>query len=155
MSDEAQEREPTLRDVLRAVGELREELGEVRIGLGDVRGEQIKQGRRLDGIEGRMDGLTGRMDRFEGRMDGLTGELEIPGREVRRQAADLPAQIITGVVSGIERTTFVTKLRALQTEVADLKVDVAELKRAAGDRACRPCVERTSIRPKVVSTRHP
>ena len=53
------EREPTLHDVLQAVGELRAELGEVRIGLGDVRGQQIEQGRRLEGIDGRLDGITG------------------------------------------------------------------------------------------------
>ena len=68
--------------MLRALSDLREELGEVRIGLGDARGEQ---GRRLDA---------------------LTGAVETLGREVRRQAAELPAQIIAGVLAGFERSAY-------------------------------------------------
>lgn len=121
------EREPTLRDVLGALGELREELGQVRIGLGDVRGQQVAQGRRLDGIDGRLDGT----DR---RLDALTREVEIHGRETRTERQELPGQIVAGVLAGIERSGYasVTDLRALQAEVAELRADVAELKRAAG-----------------------
>jgi len=128
------EREPTLGDVLGALGELREELGQVRIGLGDVRGQQVEQGRRLNGIDGRLDGIDGRLDGIDGRLDALTSEVEIHGRETRRERQELPGQIIAGVLAGIERSGYasMTDVRALQVEVAELRADLAELKRAAG-----------------------
>ena len=60
--------------------------------------------------------------------------MEIFGRETRRERQELPGQIIAGVLAGIERSGYasVTDLRALQAEVAELRADVAELKRAAG-----------------------
>ena len=116
----------TLRDVLGAVNELRGEMGEVRIGLGDVRG-------RLDRVDGRLDGLTGevaeqghRLDRVDGRLDRLAGEVET-------LRTDLPAQVVAGVLVGFERSAYATDLRTLQAEVAELKADMAELKRASGE----------------------
>ena len=106
------ERGPTLQDVLDAVSELRGELGEVRIGLGAVRG-------RID----RIDGAVAEQGR---RLDGLTDEM----RELR---TDLPVQVVAGVLVGFERSAYVTDLRALQVEVAELKADVATLKRASGE----------------------
>ena len=137
----------TLRDVLGAVNELRGEMGEVRIGLGDVRG-------RLDRVDGRLDGLTGevaeqghRLDRVDGRLDRLTGEVaeqghrldRVDGRldrlagEVETLRTDLPAQVVAGVLVGFERSAYATDLRTLQAEVAELKADMAELKRASGE----------------------
>ena len=128
------EREPTLRDVLGALGELHEELGQVRIGLGDVRGQQVAQGRRLDAIDERLDEMGERLDGMDGRLDALTREVEIHERETRRERQELPGMIVAGVLAGIERSGYasVTDLRALQAEVAELKADMAELKRAAG-----------------------
>ena len=153
----SEEREPTLRDVLHAVQgieakvhangaailEIGGELGEVRVGLGDVRGrldrlggEVAEQGRRLDG---RLDALTGKVGELRGevteqghRLDGLTGEVETLGRETRELRTELPAQVVAGVLVGFERSAYATDLRALQAEVAELKADVAELKRASG-----------------------
>lgn len=74
------ERDPTLRDVLGAVNELRDELGEVRIGLGDVR-------RRLE----RLDCTA--IAQGE-RLDALTGEVETLGRETQRQFAELRGDLV-------------------------------------------------------------
>ena len=150
----SEEREPTLRDVLHAVQgieakvhangaailELGGEVGEVRIGLGDMRG-------RLDRVDGRLDALTGevgevriglgdmrgRLDRVDGRLDALTGEVETLGRATRRELQELPAQVVAGVLVGFERSAYATDVRTLQAEVAELKADVAELKRASGE----------------------
>ena len=47
---------------------------------------------------------------------------------------DLPAQVVAGVLVGFERSAYVTDLRTLQTEVAELKAaDVAKLKHASGE----------------------
>ena len=155
------ESEPTLRDVLGAVNELRGEVGEVRISLGDVRGrlgrvdgrldglsdEVAEQGRRLDRVDGRLDGLTGevgevriglgdvrgRLDRVDGRLDGLTGEVETLGRETRELHTELPSRVVAGVLVGFERSAFATDLRTPQAEVAELKADVAELRRASSE----------------------
>ena len=133
--------------VLRELGELRGEMGEVRIGLGDVRGrldrlggEVAGQGSRLNALTGavaqqgsRLDTLTGEVAQQGSRVDTLTGEVETLGREVRKDLWELPAQLLAGVMAGIERSAYATDLRALQAEVANLKHDVTELKRAAGE----------------------
>ena len=154
-------REPTLRDVLHAVQgieakvhangaailELGGEVGEVRIGLGDMRGrldrlggEVAEQGRRLDVLTGEVGELRGevaeqghRLDRVDGRLYALTGEVETLGRETRRELQELPAQVVAGVLVGFERSAYATDVRTLQAEVAELKADVAELKRASGE----------------------
>ena len=127
------EREPTLQDVLRevqgigekvtangaAVGELRGEMGEVRIGLGDVRG-------RLDRLGGEIGELRGEVTAQGSRLDALTGEVET-------LRTDLPVQVVAGVLVGFERSAYVTDLRILQAEVAELKADMAEMKRASGE----------------------
>ena len=59
------------------------------------------------------------------RLDGLTDEM----RELR---TDLPVQVVAGVLVGFERSAYVTDLRALQVEVAELKADVATLKARLG-----------------------
>ena len=88
--------------VLRELGELRGEMGEVRIGLGDVRG-------RLDRLGGEVAGQGSRLDT-------LTGEVETLGREVRKDLWELPAQLLAGAMAGIERSAYATDLRALQAE---------------------------------------
>ena len=98
--------------MLGAVNELRGEMGEVRIGLGDVRG---------------------RLDRVDGRLDGLTGAVATLGRETRELRTELPAQVVAAVLVGFERSAYATDLHTLQAEVAELKTDVAELKRASGE----------------------
>ena len=80
--------------------------------VGEIRGEVAEHGLRLDA---------------------LTGEVETLGREMRRELRELPAQLLAGVMAGIERSAYATDLRALQAEVAELKADVTELKRAAGE----------------------
>ena len=78
-----------------------------------------EQGRRLDE-------LTSEVTEQGRRLDGLTDEM----RELR---TDLPVQVVAGVLVGFERSAYVTDLRALQVEVAELKADVATLKRASGE----------------------
>ena len=107
------EREPTLRDVLGAVNELRGEVGEVRIGLGDVRGRLDRLGGEV--TEHRLDRVDGR--RVDGRLDGLTGEVGTLGRETRELRTELPAQVVAGVLVGFERSAYATDLRTLQAEV--------------------------------------
>ena len=68
-----------------------------------------------------------------GRLDGLTGEVETLGRETRELRTELPAQVVAGVLVGFERSAYATDLRTLQAEVAELKADVSELKRASGE----------------------
>ena len=82
----------------------------MRIGLGDVRG--------------RLERLGGEVDEQGSRLIALTGEVETRGREVRKDLRELPAQLLAGVMAGIERSDYATDL---------LKHDVAELKRAAGE----------------------
>jgi len=125
------EREPSP-DVLAAVNELRGEVGEVRIGLGDVRGrlERLdgtvaKQGERLDRLGDEVSRQGERLDRVDERLDGLTDEVATMKR-------DLPAQIVAGVLMGFERSAYVSDLRTLQREMDQVKADVAELKRASG-----------------------
>ena len=125
------EREPSP-DLLGAVNELRGEVGEVRIGLGDVRGrlERLdgtvaEQGERLDRVDVHLEGLTGEVVEQGRRLDGLTGEVATMKR-------DLPAQIVAGVLMGFERSAYVSDLRTLQREMDQVKADVAELKRASG-----------------------
>ena len=72
----------------------------------------VEQGRRQDRVDGRLNGLT---------------------REVETLRTDLPAQVVAGVLGGFERSAYATDLRTLQAEVAELKADMAELKRAAGE----------------------
>ena len=48
------------------------------------------------------------------RLDTLTGEVETLGREVRKDLWELPAQLLAGVMAGIERSAYATDLRALQ-----------------------------------------
>ena len=141
------EREPTLQDVLRevqglgdkvtangaAVGELRDEMGEVRVGLGDVRGRLDRLGGEMGELRGEMGELRGEVTEQGHRLDALTGEVETLGRETRRELRELPAQLLAGVMAGIERSAYATDLRMLQAEVAELKADVAELKRASGE----------------------
>ena len=119
--------------VLRELGELRGEMGEVRIGLGDVRGRLDRLGGEVAGQGSRLDALTGEVAQQGSRLGALTGEVETLGREVRKDLWELPAQLLAGVMAGIERSAYATDLRALQAEVANLKHDVAELKRAAGE----------------------
>ena len=69
----------------------------------------------------------------DGRLDALTGEVETLGRETRELRTELPAQVVAGVLVGFERSAFATDLRTLQAEVAELKADMAELKRASGE----------------------
>ena len=59
-------------------------------------------------------------------------KIEMIGRVVRQQRQELPGQVAGIVVSAIYRTAYATELRVLQAEVAEPKVDVAELKRAVG-----------------------
>ena len=127
------EREPTLRDVLGAVSELHGEMGEVRIGLGDVRGRLDRLGGEMTELRGEMTELRGevveqgrRQDHFDDRLNSLT-------REVETLRTDLPAQVVAGVLVGFERSAYATDLRTLQAEVAELKADMAELKRASGE----------------------
>ena len=127
------EREPTLRDVLGAVSELRGEMGEVRSGLGDVRGRLDRLGGEVTELRGEMTELRGevveqgrRQDRVDDRLNSLT-------REVETLRTDLPAQVVAGVLVGFERSAYATDLRTLQAEVAELKADMAELKRASGE----------------------
>ena len=125
------EREPSP-DLLGAVNELRGEVGEVRIGLGDVRGRLERldgtvaaQGERLDRVDVHLEGLTGEVVEQGRRLDGLTSEVATMKR-------DLPAQIVAGVLMGFERSAYVSDLRTLQREMDQVKADVAELKRASG-----------------------
>ena len=67
------------------------------------------------------------------RLDALRNDMELHGRETRRELRELPAQLLAAVMAGIKRSAYATDLRALQAEVAELKTDVAELKRAAGE----------------------
>ena len=85
-----------------------------------------EQGRRLDR-------LTGEVAEQGRRLDGLTGEVETLGRETQELRTELPAQVVAGVLVGFERSAYVTDLHTLQAEVAELKADVAELKRASGE----------------------
>ena len=138
------ESEPTLRDVLGAVREVRDmvsanggaineirgELGDVRVGLGDVRG-------RLARLEDLVAEHGKRLDRVEAKeitngeaLAALSGEVET-GRETLLR--ELPQQLLAAVMTGIERSAYAVDLRTLQAEVAELKADVAELKRAAGE----------------------
>ncbi len=137
------ESEPTLRDVLDAVqevldkvganggaiNEIRDELGEVRVGLGDVRGRQARlddqvaeHGKRLDRVEAKA------IANGEA-LVALSGEVETGNETLLRE---LPQQLLAAVMTGIERSAYAVDLRTLQAEVADLKADVAALKRAAG-----------------------
>ena len=131
------EGEPTLQDVLEAVAELRtemrgelgdvrSELGEVRVGLGDVRG-------RVDRLGVEVGELHGEVTEQGHRLDALTGEVETLGRETRKELRELSEQVVAGVLVGFERSAYATDLRTLQAEVAELKADVAELKRASGE----------------------
>jgi chromosome segregation ATPase len=120
------EREPTLRDVLGAVSELRGELGEVRIGLGDVRGRLDRLGGEVTELRGEVVEQGRRQDHVDNRLNSLT-------REVETLRTDLPAQVVAGVLVGFERSAYATDLRTLQAEVAELKADMAELKRASGE----------------------
>ncbi|MDE0023822.1 MAG: hypothetical protein OXP69_05335 [Spirochaetaceae bacterium] len=139
------EREPSP-DLLGAVNELRGEVGEVRIGLGDVRGrlERLdgtvaEQGERLDRLGDEVSRQGERLDRVDVHLEGLTGEVVEQGRrldgltgEVATMKRDLPAQIVAGVLMGFERSAYVSDLRTLQREMDQVKADVAELKRASG-----------------------
>ena len=58
--------------------------------------------------------------------------METLGRETRRELRELPAQLLAGVMAGIERSAYAIDLRTLQAEVAELKADVAALKNAPG-----------------------
>ena len=78
----------------------------------ELRGEVVEQGRRQDRVDGRLNSLT---------------------REVETLRTDLPAQVVAGVLVGSERSAYATDLRTLQAEVAELKADMAELKRASGE----------------------
>ena len=119
------ERGPTLQDVLDAVSELRGELGEVRIGLGDVRG-------RID----RIDGAVAEQGH---RLDTLTSEVTEQGRRLdgahRRNAGAHRATCASrgGGTDGIRTLVLRCRSSALQVEVAELKADVATLKRASGE----------------------
>ena len=53
--------------------------------------------------------------------------------ETRELRTELPAQVVAGVLVGFERSAYATDLRTLQAEVAELKADMAELKRASGE----------------------
>ena len=85
----------------------------------ELRGEVVEQGRR--------------QDRVDGRLNSLTREVETLSREMRELRTDLPAQVVAGVLVGFERSAYATDLRTLQAEVAELKADMAELKRASGE----------------------
>ena len=74
-----------------------------------------------------------RLDRVDGRLDGLTGAVATLGRETRELRTELPAQVVAAVLVGFERSAYATDLHTLQAEVAELKTDVAELKRASGE----------------------
>ena len=110
--------------VLHELGELRGEVGDVRIGLGDVRGRLERLGGEVAEQGSRLDALTGEVAEQNGRLNALTGEVETLGREVRKDLRELPAQLLAGVMAGIERSAYATDL---------LIHDVAELKRAAGE----------------------
>ena len=85
----------------------------------ELRSEVVEQGRR--------------QDRVDGRLNGLTREVETLSREMQELRTDLPAQVVAGVLVGFERSAYATDLRTLQAEVAELKADMAELKRASGE----------------------
>ena len=85
----------------------------------ELRGEVVEQGRR--------------QDRVDGRLNSFTREVETLSREMRELRTDLPAQVVAGVLVGFERSAYATDLRTLQAEVAELKADMAELKRASGE----------------------
>ena len=78
----------------------------------ELRGEVVEQGRRQDRVDDRLNSLT---------------------REVETLRTDLPAQVVAAVLVGFERSAYATDLRTLQAEVAELKADMAELKRASGE----------------------
>ena len=59
----------------------------------------------------------------------MRGEVE----ELRRELRELPAKLVAAALAGIERSAYVIELRMLQAKVAELKADVAELKRASGE----------------------
>ena len=108
-----------------AMLELSGEVGEVRVGLGDVRGrldrlggEVAEQGQRLDRVDGRLDALTGEVGELRGevteqgrRLDALTGEVETLGRETRKELRELSEQVVAGVLVGFERSAFATDRR--------------------------------------------
>ena len=77
--------------------------------------------------------MRGRLDRLGGEVTELRGEVETLSREMRELRIDLPAQVVAGVLVGFERSAYATDLRTLQAEVAELKADMAELKRASGE----------------------
>ena len=77
--------------------------------------------------------MRGRLDRLGGEVTELRGEVETLSREMRELRTDLPAQVVAGVLVGFERSAYATDLRTLQAEVAELKADMAELKRASGE----------------------
>ena len=77
--------------------------------------------------------MRGRLDRLGGEVTELRGEVETLSREMRELRIDLPAQVVAGVLGGFERSAYATDLRTLQAEVAELKADMAELKRASGE----------------------
>ena len=131
------ESDPPLRAVLDAVNangvvisEIRDELGEIRVGLGEVQGRQAlldgkgeEQGKRLDRVEAKV------IANGEG-LAALSGEVGTLGRETLLR--ELPQQLLAAVMTGIERSAYAVDLRALQAAVAELQADVAELKRARG-----------------------
>ncbi len=88
-------KEPTLQDVLQAVGELPTEM---RSGLAEMRG-------RLDGVDGRLDRLT--------------KEVETLGHDVRRQLTELDG-LPEKIAAAVEKTTA-SEIRQLNPDVAQLQ----------------------------------
>ena len=76
--------------------ELCGELGEVRIGLGDVRERLDRLGDEVTELRGEVVEQGHRHDRVDGRLNSLTKDVESLSREMRELRTELPAQVCGG-----------------------------------------------------------